>query len=149
MTTSHPMRGFLVLIAASLTACSSEVIGPTGDEILLAFPPPILNVGVADTAFNNPSQLEVRGDAGVLRITGMLSIPAPCYGVVASGRRFGRYVEARVAAVMGSAPSPEPCAADAAGRSVEIGWGLEAGTYRVVVLDSTGKVLVDGTIRIR
>ena len=113
----------------------------------LPFPPDLNLIGLPDTSYNGPSMLEVRGGTGEFRIEGILSVPAPCFAVVSTGWHAGRYIEVSVVGVPRAGPGP--CLPDRSGRTVEIGWQVEAATWRVVVRGPGNETLVDRTVPVR
>jgi hypothetical protein len=120
---------FGILLA---TACSD----PSGPPIFQQepLPPPILlQIGAADTAYNDETTLQLSGSTGRLRLEGTVSLPGPNYTLDLSGTRLGFDITINLLTVEIPGSTPE---SNLSGRSLAAEWELPEGTYRIIVQDA-------------
>lgn len=123
------------LLAAACT--NSGLTDPPQQEVSLG-PPLLLQIGNADTSYNEGSSIELSGGVARLIIQGTVSLPGPSYTVEPSGRRLGLNVVITLAGVV--VPGGQP-STDLSGRTLRVEWELPAGTYRVLVQDDLQQLI--------
>jgi hypothetical protein len=132
-------------MALAALACSQgDFIDPPQPEVPL--PSPLfLNVGEADTSYNEGTSVELSGSVGRFRLEGTVSVPGPTYTIDLSGKRQGLNVVVNIDAV--ALPGGQP-SSDLSGRSLAVEWELVRGTYRVVVQDNL-RLLLERVIEVQ
>ncbi len=121
------------LLGLLLTSACSDPSGPPIFQQEPLPPPVLLQIGAADTAYNDETTLELSGSTGRLRLEGTVSLPGPNYTLDLSGIRLGFDITIDLLTVEIPGGTPDP---NLTGRSIVAEWELPAGTYRIIVQDA-------------
>ena len=134
--------GWLVL---ATVACSEGVDTDAPPQPVPLPTPIVLQIGSADTAYNEGTMVDLEGLTGRFRLAGTVSVPGPGYTIEATGTRQGLNILIEISTV--TVPGV-PLTEDLTGRSLNIEWEMPRGTYRILVQDDI-KALVERLVEVQ